>query len=320
MRVISITGASGFIGRHLLAALGSCADIQIRVLVHKNSKPFSKDIGNRALIKGDIAKPETLEGFLEPGSVLVNLAYSSALSRSENIAAMESLVEAGTRAGIKRLVHCSTAVVAGQVPATAVHEDTPCRPVGEYELTKLALEETLQEKSAGKFELAILRPTAVFGPGGRNLLKLAKDLTVGSRTVNYLKSCLQGRRKMNLICVENVIAALVFLINTDRPLHQEIFIVSDDESPINNYRDVEMRLMQRFGMSDYTFPPVPIPDFMLALLLRLAGRSNMNPRRVYDGHRLTTLGYRKPVTFEAGLSSFGDWYKNRYLHPEIDAR
>ena len=249
MRVISITGASGFIGQHLLADLENRADRQIRVLVHKNRKPFSKGIGNQVLIEGDVAKLETLEGFLEPGGILVNLAYSNVSSKSENMAIVDSLVEAGMKAGIKRLVHCSTAVVAGRIPDTTVNEAASCRPVTEYELTKLAIEKALHEKSAGKFELAILRPTAVFGPGGRNLLKLARDLTVGNRTVNYLKSCFQGRRKMNLVCVENVIAALVFLINPDKPLHQEIFIVSDDESPINNYRDIEMRLMQRFGMS-----------------------------------------------------------------------
>jgi nucleoside-diphosphate-sugar epimerase len=321
MRVISITGASGFIGQRLLSALGDHADLQIRVLVHRNKQPFSQGVDNRVLIEGDITRPETLEGFLEPGGVLVNLAYSSAVSGDENLAATRSLVEAGVKVGIKRLVHCSTAVVAGRVSVSAVNENTPCRPVNEYEFTKLAIEKTLQEKSAGKFELAILRPTAVFGPGGRNLLKLAGDLTAGSCTVNYLKSCLHGRRKMNLVCVENVIAALVFLINTDRPLNQEIFIVSDDESAANNYRDIEMRLMQCFGMSDYTLPPITLPDFVLSMLLRLAGRSNINPRRLYDGRRLSALGYLKPVTFEAGVTSFGDWYKSRCLiNPEPGIR
>lgn len=320
MRIISITGASGFIGQRLLAALGNRADLQIRVLVHKNNKPFSEGVGNRVLIEGDFTRLETLESFLEPGAILVNLAYSSTLSRSENLAAAESLVEAGARAGIKRLIHCSTAVVAGRVPATTVNEDTLCQPENEYEITKLAIEKALQEKSVGKFELAILRPTAVFGPGGRNLLKLAMDLTTGSRAVNYLKSCFYGQRKMNLACVDNVVAALIFLTDTDKPLNQEVFIVSDDDSPANNYRDIEMRLMQCFGLSDYAFPPISLPDFMLSLLLRLAGRTNINPRRVYDSRKLTGLGYRKPVTLEAGISSFSDWYKSRYLiNTNLDA-
>lgn len=292
--------------------------MQIRVLVHKNSKPFT---GNEVLVEGDIARPETLAGFLETGGILVNLAYPGAASRSESLAAAKSLAEAGAEVGIKRMIHCSTAAVAGRAPDAVVDEKTLCQPATEYEQAKLAIEGTLQEQCAGKFELAILRPTAVFGPGGRNLLKLARSLAAGNRAVNYLKSCFHGRRRMNLICIDNMVAALLFLLDADIPLKGDVFVVSDDEFPANNYRDVEMRLMERLGVRDYAVPPIPVPDPIRSLVLRLSGGSNSNPRRIYDGRKLASLGFRKPATLDAGIISFADWYRRHCLvNPASGAR
>jgi hypothetical protein len=42
----------------------------------------------------------------------------------------------------------------------------------EYEKNKLKIEQVFLDISLGKFEMTILRPTAVFGDGGKNLVKL----------------------------------------------------------------------------------------------------------------------------------------------------
>ena len=150
------------------------------------------------------------------------------------------------------------------------------------------------------FELAILRPTAVFGRGGKNLLKLAHDLTRGSRILNYLKSSLFNYRKMNLVYIDNVVAALVF-------------IISDDEFLTNNYRDIEKCLLQRFGYKDYFIPPIPLPLFVLNLMLRAMGKSNFNSGRVYECKKLLNAGFKKPVLFDEGLLRFADWYELEFM-------
>jgi nucleoside-diphosphate-sugar epimerase len=109
---------------------------------------------------------------------------------------------------------------------------------------------------------------------------------------------------MNLVYVANVVSAIAFLVEIDGGIGREVFIVSDDDDPSNNYRDIEKYLMKRFGYAGYPVPRIPLPPFVLAFLLRLAGRSNRNPARVYSCEKLLKAGFRKPIAFESGLAFF----------------
>ncbi|MBT9145642.1 MAG: UDP-glucose 4-epimerase [candidate division WS2 bacterium] len=312
MNVIAITGATGFIGDHLLDQLVHRKDIQLRILIHKNINNKILNRNNIKIIEGDLLKSETLNKFIIPRCTVVNLVYLSGRSKQESLSAIANLAEACAKAKIKRFIHCSTAVVAGRVPNKVIDENTKCNPISEYEITKLAVENILLEKYSSSFEVAILRPTAVFGPGGKNLLKLANDLRYGNRIINYLKSCLVNYRKMNLVYIDNVVSSIAFLIDTDKKIDREIFIVSDDEYHANNYRDIEQYLMKSFGYKNYLLPRVPLPFFLLIFLLKLAGKSNLNPTSVYDCQKLLRAGFKKPVLFKEGLAYFTDWYKIKF--------
>jgi nucleoside-diphosphate-sugar epimerase len=91
-------------------------------------------------VKGDLREPESLRGFLEQGCTVVNLVYLRDVGEGENIAAITNLLEACKSANMRRLVHCSTADVVGRVLDNLVTESTPCRPVTEYGITKLKME------------------------------------------------------------------------------------------------------------------------------------------------------------------------------------
>lgn len=312
MHLIAITGANSFIGTHLLDLLSNRDDLQIKILIHKKSGSLIPNRRNISTFRGDLLKPETLNGFIDPGCTVVNLAYLSGQTRQENLKAMANLAEACSRAKIRRLIHCSTAVVAGRVFANIVTENTICNPINEYEITKLEVEKLLLEKSRDKFETIILRPTAVFGPGGKNLLKLANDLRKGNRLINYLRSCLFNTRKMNLVHVSNVISAIDFLIRITNKIDNEVFIISDDEYSGNNYRYIENYLIKNLGYRNYLIPTIPIPAFVLKTLLKLSRKSNINPSLVYDCHKLHNIGFKKNTSLEDGLADFVYWYVNRF--------
>ncbi|BBO99922.1 NAD-dependent epimerase/dehydratase family protein [Sulfuriferula nivalis] len=303
-----IIGASGFIGEHLLSVLAERNDIEIRVLVHSNR---SKNHSNLSFIEGDMLNSDSLDVLLSKNCTVINLAYLV----QDNLEAMANLANACVRNQILRLVHCSTAVVAGRVDSDWVTESTLCVPISEYEQTKLRMEEVLLELAIGKFEVTILRPTAVFGPDGKNLLKMANELMTKNLLINYAKSCLFNRRSMNLVCVENVVAALVFLLDAEK-VDREIFIIADDDSPVNNYRDIENRLLTNFGKS-YFVPRVFIPKFCLGALLRLAGKSNINPSIKYSDQKLVRLGFKKPQNLETAIVAFAAWYKNYHTSQSV---
>ena len=316
MQVVAITGASGFIGQKLVTLLSTRGDMRIRVLIHRNRNCDVLNKPNVVAVEGDLMRAESLKKLLEPGCTVVNLVYLRSRSKEKNLGATDNLAGACARAKIKRFIHCSTAVVAGKAPGNVIDENTTCSPTSEYEITKLAAEKMLLDKYSSSFEVVVLRPTAVFGPGGKNLIKLANDLRQGNRILNYLKSCLFNYRKMNLVHIENVVSSIEFLVDTEKAMDQEIFIVSDDDSPINNYRDIEKYLIKRFGYKDYLLPRISLPRIVLSTVLKLIGKSNVNPKRVYHDRKLMNAGFKKSVSFAEGLASFADWYMKQSLQSE----
>jgi len=316
-KVVAVTGASGFLGRHLVASLHERPDVGLRVLVHRRQPSLAMDDDRIRTVPGDLLTPNGLDLLLAPDCTVIHLAYSGSSSGPENLKAASNLADACAKARIRRLVHCSTAVVAGRVGDDLINENTRCRPAPGYESTKFEMERIFAEKAAGRFELAILRPAAVFGPGGRNLLKMADDLKSGNRVMNYLKSCLFDQRPMNLVSVGHVVSALTFLAFAERKWNGDVFIVSDDDHPWNTYRNVEKYLMKAMGRGDYPVPRFPLPAFVLSVMLRIKGRSNSNPQRRYDAGKLRAAGFQNTVSFEAGLKAFADWYRRRPADPAI---
>lgn len=316
-KCIAVTGASSFIGQHLIRAraLSNQKNIEIRLLVHRNSLGDMMKKENVCVFKGDLLEPGSLVGFLKSGCTVINLVYLRNATEQDNLSAMTNLALACRSANIRRLVHCSTAVVVGNTPSNIITDETPCHPTSDYETVKYKIESLLTNIAASYFELAILRPTAVFGKGGKNLLKLAGDLSKGNRMMNYLKSCLFNHRRMNLVFVSNVVAALMFLINLDMKKKKDVFIISDDDNPLNNYRDIERFLMKSFDYKDYMFPRLPVPGLIFAALHKLIGKSNINPVRIYSSQKLLDAGFKKFDSFEDGLDSFANWYKPCQLLP-----
>ncbi len=307
LEVIVVIGASGFIGQHLLPILAATKGVEVRILVHQQKTGV---LSNIVFVKGSLLEPHTLDELIKPGCTVINLAYLSSLSIQDNLDAITNLAEACTKKRIKRLIHCSTAVVAGRILGNFIDENTVCNPVSEYEKTKFKLENILLEKSLNTFEIVILRPAAVFGPKGKNLLKLANSLTKSGVLVNYVKSCLFGHRSMNLVCVGNVAAALIFLMETDKKIDRETFIISDDDSSINNYRDVEDRIINKLKTINYPIPRIILPSILLKFALKLAGKSLINIETKYSDAKLSSYGFKKPFELEVCLDEFTAWYCN----------
>jgi nucleoside-diphosphate-sugar epimerase len=293
MPAIAVIGGTGFVGGHLVERLRR-GSREIRMLVR--DPRAARVPAGVAAITGELADPAAVGRLAAPGSTLINFAHPA---EGDARSAMKALVGVCAANGVKRIVHCSTAVVAGDVPDDVVTEETACRPASAYEKAKYAIELVMREAAAGRVELAILRPTVVFGPGGRNLMSQVRRIARRGVLANVLYAALQGDRRMNLVSVHNVVAAADFLAAAER-VDQQSYIVSDDAHPSNNYRDVARILGRELGrgrvVSDFALPPA-----FLRASLKARGRTNLNPRRVYADDKLTAAGFAKPWDFEAAL-------------------
>lgn len=300
---IGIIGASGFIGRYLLQSLLS-RQCQIRQLLRSAATAPSQD-GTRHY-SGDLNAPGALNAFLEGTDVLINLAWPTTAEDSPYHHARQ-LASACIENGVQRLVHISTAMVIGRPGTKYVDENTPPNPLSLYEKSKLTVERELATHLGSQVDLAIVRPTAVFGPGSKNLEQLARRMLEWPLWSRYLLRFVYGRRNMHLVPVEDVVRAIELLAFHDSPLRGQAFIVAQDTHPSNHYQGVDELLAPALGV-----PPlrskVRIPAPMLHALLRLSRRSQDDPRLHISGTRLAHLGFVPSRNFERAIAEYGQWY------------
>ncbi|MFA5824707.1 MAG: NAD-dependent epimerase/dehydratase family protein, partial [Gallionellaceae bacterium] len=142
-KTVVIVGASGYIGRHLIAELRRLGGYRIKLLSRSLGQDLSGAGSAVEVFKGDLRAPETLRGLFESDCTVINLAYLWEAGEAANLEVTANLLEACKSAKIKRLIHCSTAAVVGRTSVNRITEDTVCRPATEYGITKLKVEQAI---------------------------------------------------------------------------------------------------------------------------------------------------------------------------------
>ena len=307
MTLFVITGANGFIGRHLVAELVA-EGRQIRALTREQQ--YAEDrVRGVEWIMGDAADRKTWDKLVEKDCVVINLAFSNTKAGSSALTATSVMIEACAGVKIAHLIHCSTVYVYGRADEIVLTEDSRCNPLDAYGEVKLRLEQILADEVKGRFPVTVIRPSVVFGEGGEALIKLLEDLICGNRVVNYLRSSMFGRRNTHLVPVETVVAALQFICAMPKPDDIEMYIVSDDDSTFNNFHDVEQIFTDELKLPTYGVPPLPLPRFLLEGVMRMMGRVNVNTRTEYRCDKLASRGFVKPVTLNDALRKFAANYQ-----------
>jgi len=296
MRRVVVIGSTGFIGKSVYRAL---RDANVSVI--------GVSRGSGADQRIDACCEAELTRAFETANCVVNLAFMRDQSDQRNLEAVRTIVRSCKSAGVDRLVHCSSADVAGRARDDVVDESTVCAPKTRYGILKLAL-----ESEATAFlefgDVVILRPTATFGPGGYMLSGLCNDIVHRCRTRNTLRAVAFGNRSMNLVAVENVVAAVSFVSLFHEQFNGSAYFVSDDDVPENEFATVYAVLQEATIGLKPRRTWVKSPSWALELALRILGRNCVNPMVRYSGRRLLDTGCPRPRNFLDAVRDYGRWY------------
>lgn len=183
-RRVLVTGAGGFIGKHLVRdqlARGhdvTATDVDLRQL------EAMKLEGQLSVRKIDVRSSEEMRPCLKEADIVFHLAAAhlevaedEAYFDDVNARATKDLARIAAEEGVSRFVHCSTAGIYGPLKNLPADEDTPPAPDIPYEKSKLAAEMAVREASLrNRLHAVILRPAWVYGPLCPRTLKLLRAI------------------------------------------------------------------------------------------------------------------------------------------------
>ncbi len=174
-RTVLVTGASGFLGSHVVRALASQG-----VAVHAQGRDASRlsFAGNVRICRFALADTAALNAAAAGCDAIVHAAALSAPwgARQDfvdaNVSGTANVIAAARGNRVRRLVHVSSPAVIFDGHDQHLVDDTapyPVRLTSEYARTKRAAEELVRAASA-ELETLIIRPKAIYGAGDRALV------------------------------------------------------------------------------------------------------------------------------------------------------
>jgi nucleoside-diphosphate-sugar epimerase len=174
---VLVTGASGFLGAHLVRRL-LAGGADVRVLVRSPAKAASlADEGAQAVV-GDIQDARAVREALDGVSVVYHLAgrllmpgVPAAEYRRTHVEGTFLLLACSRESRrLRRFVHCSTTGVLGATGDQPAEETAPLRPTNVYEATKAEAELAVLEAARDGLPAVVVRPGLVYGPGDLHLV------------------------------------------------------------------------------------------------------------------------------------------------------
>lgn len=202
---IALTGAGGFVGRHLLARLDPAVHPDLRCLQRDPGRLGSLAAPGWCAVPGTLEDPAALARLLEGVHTVVHLAAVTGKAppahyRAVNEAGTRRLVSAARAAGVRRIVALSS-VAAG----------FPDQRHYPYAASKQAMEQVLAE---GGVPSLVFRPTMILGPGSPVLTGLR---TLAAAPVGICFG--PGDLPVQPVHVDDVVDVLVAVLQ--RPLAEE---------------------------------------------------------------------------------------------------
>lgn len=313
MKVL-VTGASGFVGKALVAALEARGANVVQAVRQPSGE-------RNEVIVGGINAGTDWHNALQDCDLVFHLAGLAhkinettldtfAEYKKINVIATGNLARQAAALGVKRMVYVSSIKVNGEV--TAVNEaysetDAPA-PLDCYGKSKLMAEHLLDNIAREtQLEVVIVRSPLVYGPGVKgNLMQMLHVLKKG---VPLPLASIHNRR--SLIYVGNLADALILCATHPRAANRT-WLVSDGQ-------DISVPDLLRV-LGDIIRHPArlfPCPLGVLEFAARVIGCTEqlgkITRSLCVDCSRIRNeLGWMPPFSVHEGLKETAEWYRQQY--------
>lgn len=183
---ILLTGASGFIGRHITAALGAAGHEVVAICRHTGV-----DFNN-------MRSPADWQGHLAGIDAVINAVGIIAERRGQTFSALH------TRAPVALFRACAEAGVRRVVQLSALGADE--RAITPYHTSKKAADDALRDLPLDWF---VLRPSLVYGPGGQStaLFRRLANLPL-------IPVIARGMQQIQPVHIDDLVATVVACLTT----------------------------------------------------------------------------------------------------------
>ncbi len=322
---IAITGVGGFIGMRMaeraLARGMSVAGIDLDPRAARRASQRGVEV-----VVGDICDAHAVAAAARDADIVFHTAAVVAedgawsLYRRVNVEGTRTVLHTAKACGVRRAVHLSSVMVYGFQYPRLVAEDGPFR--GEhnpYCQTKIESDElALAMHEPGRFDVTVIRPGDVYGPG---------CISWVVRPVQLMRQGLfaladHGRGIMNHVHVDNLLDAVFLAL--EREVSGRAFNVTDGQE--TTFAEFFGHFARMLGKSRLRSLPggLMLPVFSLAhATCKMLGITPpVSPAAVrfvrrkhpYGIERATReLGYTPRVSLESGMRELESWLRAEFL-------
>ncbi|BAQ64653.1 NAD-dependent epimerase/dehydratase family protein [Geminocystis sp. NIES-3709] len=314
MSSILITGATGFIGKHLISHLEEKTDHQLRVTSRGTLTSDSPRLSYQRI--ESIDDRTNWQCALENIDIVIHLAARAHILKdtAENPEAefdkinnhgTINLVRQCVETGVKHLIFLSSIGAVTTLSDTVINESSPCNPDTPYGKSKLKAEQGIEEvcQNSG-MTWTILRPTLVYG--ANNPGNMERLLALTAKGLPLPLGAIQNSR--SLVYVGNLVDAIVTCIDHPQAKNQT-FIISDGEDLSTP------ELIRRIGKAMGKSPLLlPFPPSLLKLGTKMIGKGDVGDRLLgslqVDSSKIRKmLNWKPPYTVDEGLKITATWFQ-----------
>jgi dihydroflavonol-4-reductase len=274
---IFITGATGFIGTHLIRKLAMKGH-ELHCLARRNSITRQIEEVGASIVIGDVTDRDSLIEGMRKCDWVANLANiytfwepDKSIYRKVNVEGTRNVMESALETGVSKVLHVSTSLIFGRPADIPFHEDSPVGPVrfSEYAQTKyegdLIAWELFEKKG---LPLVVIYPGMVVGPGNtRYGAQLVRNLIEQRMPVRGLEKPVNGMSH-----VTDVAEVIVRALEKEDNIGEKYLVG----------QQISMGEFNRL-VSDISGVPMPkicLPDFVVvlnALFLTLLADTTKKP-------------------------------------------